>query len=82
MAQLDSAELLEVLPLLTLKWAVIAFGRTFRESVFETAGSITERQISDSKGSQYLDYFDMLRLSNGKDSFRTFGSFIGRVDAL
>ena len=79
MSQWNSEELFEVLPLLTLKWAVIAFGRTFRESVFETTGSITERQITESKGSQYLGYFDMLKLTDGEDSFRTFGSFIGKI---
>ena len=79
MSQWDSTELFEVLPLLTLKGAVIAFGRTFRESVLEATGSITGRQITESKGSQYLDYFDMLRRTAGKDSFRTFGSFEGKI---
>jgi hypothetical protein len=75
----DSAELFEVLPLLTLKWAVIAFGRTFRESALSSHGAITEPQITASKGSQYLDYFDILMLTDGKDSFRTFGSFKGKI---
>jgi hypothetical protein len=75
----DPSELIEVLPLLTLKWAVIAFGRTFRESVLAATGSITEREIAESKGSKYLEYFDMLRFADGKDSFRTFGSFKGKI---
>ncbi len=79
MSQWDSAQLFEVLPLLTLKWAVIAFGRTFRESVIEASGSITGRQITESKGSQYLEYFDILGLADGQDSFRTFGSFKGKI---
>ena len=78
-SQWDRSELVEVLPLLTLKWAVIAFGRTFRESVLAATGSITELHIAESKGSKYLDYFDMLGLADGKDSFRTFGSFVGKI---
>jgi hypothetical protein len=35
--------------------------------------------IAQSKGSQYLDYFDMIKLADEKDSFRTFGSFIGKI---
>ncbi len=79
MSQWDSTELFEVLPLLTLKWAVIAFGRTFRESVLGATHSITGRQITESKGSQYLEYFDILGLADGQDSFRTFGSFEGKI---
>lgn len=79
MSQWDSTELVEVMPLLTLKWALIAFGRTFRESDFETTGKITEQQITKSKGSQYLDYFDSLWLAEPKGLFVTFGSFEGKI---
>jgi hypothetical protein len=75
----DSIELNKVMPLLTLKWAVIAYGRTFREAKLEAAGEITEEQIKKSNGSLYLDYFDSLRLAEGQDRFVTFRSFKGSI---
>ena len=75
----DSIELNKVMPLLTLKWAVIAYGRTFREAQLEATGEITEEQIKKSNGSLYLDYFDSLRLTEGQDRFITFRSFIGSI---
>ena len=75
----DSIELNKVMPLLTLKWAVIAYGRTFREAQLEATGEITEEQIKKSNGSLYLDYFDSLRLTEGQDRFITFRSFKGSI---
>ena len=75
----DSIELNKVMPLLTLKWAVIAYGRTFREAKLEATGEITEEQIKKSNGSLYLDYFDSLRLAEGQDRFVTFRSFKGSI---
>jgi len=75
----DSIELNKVMPLLTLKWAVIAYGRTFREAKLEAAGEMTEEQIKKSNGSLYLDYFDSLRLAEGQDRFVTFRSFKGSI---
>ena len=75
----DSIELNKVMPLLTLKWAVIAYGRTFREAQLEATGEITEEQIKKSNGSLYLDYFDSLRLAEGQDRFVTFRSFKGSI---
>ena len=75
----DSIELNKVMPLLTLKWAVIAYGRTFREAQLEATGEITEEQIKKSNGSLYLDYFDSLRLAEGQDRFVTFRSFTGSI---
>ena len=75
----DSIELNKVMPLLTLKWAVIAYGRTFREAKLEATGEITEEQIKNSNGSLYLNYFDSLRLAEGQDRFVTFRSFKGSI---
>lgn len=75
----NSIELNKVMPLLTLKWAVIAYGRTFREAQLEATGEITEEQIKKSNGSLYLDYFDSLRLAEGQDRFLTFRSFKGSI---
>jgi tRNA A-37 threonylcarbamoyl transferase component Bud32 len=75
----DPIELNKVMPLLTLKWAVIAYGRTFREAKFEATGEITEEQIKKSNGSLYLDYFDSLTFTKGQDRFVTFRSFKGSI---
>jgi tRNA A-37 threonylcarbamoyl transferase component Bud32 len=75
----DSIELNRVMPLLTLKWAVIAYGRTFREAKLEATGEITEEQIKNSNGSFYLSYFDSLKLTEGQDRFATFSSFKGSI---
>ena len=75
----DSIELNKVMPLLTLKWAVIAYGRTFREAKLEATGEISEEQIKKSNGSLYLDYFDSLRLAEVQDRFVTFRSFKGSI---
>jgi tRNA A-37 threonylcarbamoyl transferase component Bud32 len=75
----DSIELYKVMPLLTLKWAVIAYGRTFREAKLEATGEISEEEIKKSNGSLYLDYFDSLRHAEGQDRFITFRSFEGKI---
>jgi hypothetical protein len=75
----DANELNEVMPLLTLKWAVIAFGRTFREANLGELGEISEEQIRKSLGSLYLDFFDSLQLGEVQNSFITFRSFEGRI---
>jgi hypothetical protein len=75
----DPIELNKVMPLLTLKWAVIAYGRTFRGAKFEATGEITEEQIKKSNGSLYLDYFDSLTFTKGQDRFVTFRSFKGSI---
>jgi hypothetical protein len=75
----DSIELSPVLPLLTLKWAVIAYGRSFREAKFETTGEISNELIKKSNGSVYLSYFDSLRHAEVQDRFITFRSFEGKI---
>jgi hypothetical protein len=75
----DSIELNQVLPVLTLKWAVIAYGRSFREAEFETKGEISDELIKKSNGSLYLGYFDTLRHAVGQDRFITFRSFEGKI---
>jgi hypothetical protein len=75
----DSTELSQVLPLLTLKWAVISYGRSFREAKLEATGEISSELIKKSNGSLYLDYFDSLRHAEGQDRFITFRSFEGKI---
>ena len=72
-------ELEDALPLLALKWAMIAFGRTFREKARDSAGEISSEQIIESKGSLYLDYFDSLLVKKRTDPYLTFRSFECRV---
>jgi hypothetical protein len=67
------------MPLLTLKWAMIAYGRTFRDAKLEATGEISEEQIKKSNGSLYLDYFDSKRLTEIQDRFVTFRSFKGSI---
>lgn len=68
------------LPLLTLKWAVIAYGRTLRDLQQELHNGIYNQEIMKSKGALYLDYFDWLCLSGNIDKFITFRAFEGMVD--
>ena len=75
----DSIELNQVLPVLTLKWAVIAFGRSFREAKFETTGEISNELIKESTGSMYLGYFDSLRHTEGQSRLITFRAFVGKI---
>jgi len=75
----DSIELNQVLPVLTLKWAVIAFGRSFREAKFETTGEISNELIKKSTGSMYLGYFDSLRHTEGQSRLITFRAFVGKI---
>ena len=46
------------LPLLALKWAVIAYGRTLRDLRQELHNGVSKQDIMKSKGAVYLDYFD------------------------
>lgn len=76
-----SLEELEVfLPLLTLKWAVIAYGRTLRDLQNELRNGVYNQEIMKSKGAMYLDYFDWLRLSGNIAKFTTFRAFEGMVN--
>jgi len=73
-------ELEAFLPLLTLKWAVIAYGRTLRDLQQELHSGIYNQEIMKSKGALYLDYFDWLCLPGNIDKFITFRAFEVIVD--
>ena len=71
----DHRELISVIPLLTLKWSVIAFGRLFRESSGSTNAVFSREVIYGSVGFNYLRYFDEYRQRHFDGSFQTFRSF-------
>jgi hypothetical protein len=73
-------ELRGFLPLLTLKWAVIAYGRTLRELQLESGNDVSKQEIMKSKGALYLEYFDSFCFSNNTDIFTTFCAFEGMVN--
>jgi tRNA A-37 threonylcarbamoyl transferase component Bud32 len=72
-------ELNEVMPLLALKWAAIAYGRTFNQAGHKALNEISEELIRESKGTLYLEYFDSLLRGKPRDMFETFRSFEDRV---
>ncbi len=75
----DSTELMRILPLLTLKWALIAFARTFKEESLKGVGRIHDVNINKSIGTQYLEYFDLAGYVGAKNSFQSFCSFKGSI---
>jgi hypothetical protein len=72
-------ELKGFLPILALKWAVIAYGRTLRELRLESGNDLPKQKIMKSKGTLYLEYFDSLWSSRNIDVFTTFRAFEGKV---
>jgi tRNA A-37 threonylcarbamoyl transferase component Bud32 len=78
----DSTELMKILPLLTLKWALIAFARTFKEENSKDIVKIHNGSINKSIGTQYLKYFDLAGHIGTKNSFQSFCSFQGIMDQL
>ena len=73
-------ELKGLLPILALKWAVIAYGRTLRDLRQELHNGLSKQEVLKSKGTLYLDYFDWLRLPGNPDKFTTFRAFEGMVN--
>jgi len=78
----DSAELMEILPLLTLKWALIAYVRTFKEESLKGVIKIGNIDIDKSLGTQYLKYFDLGGYIGANNSVKSFCSFQGIIDQL
>jgi tRNA A-37 threonylcarbamoyl transferase component Bud32 len=76
----DSDELMEILPLLTLKWALIAYARTFKEVSLRGIVKIGNNDIDKSLGTQYLKYFDRSGQIGANNSVKSFCSFQGIVD--
>jgi tRNA A-37 threonylcarbamoyl transferase component Bud32 len=78
----DSAELMDILPLLTLKWALIAYVRTFKEESLKGVVKIGNIDIDKSLGTQYLKYFDLGGYIGANNSVKSFCSFQGIIDQL
>jgi tRNA A-37 threonylcarbamoyl transferase component Bud32 len=76
----DSDELMEILPLLTLKWALIAYARTFKEVSLKGIVKIGNSDIDKSLGTQYLKYFDLSGQIGVNNSVKSFCSFQGIID--
>jgi thiamine kinase-like enzyme len=75
----DSEELIDILPLLTLKWALIAYVRTFKELLFKGHMKIGKIDIAKSLGSQYMIYFDSGGHINTDNSIKSFCAFQGTI---
>ena len=75
----DSGELIDILPLLTLKWALIAYVRTFKELLFKGHMKIGKIDIDESLGSQYMSYFDSGGHIDTDNSIKSFSSFQGTI---
>lgn len=78
----DSNELMDILPLLTLKWALIAFARSFKEESHKGIVKIGSSSIDKSLGTQYLKYYDLKGHIGAKKSVKTFCSFQGIIQKL
>ena len=75
----DPNELMEILPLLTLKWALIAYSRSFKEESVKGIVEIGGNNIDKSLGTQYLRYFDLAGHIGTNNSFNSFCSFQGNI---
>ena len=75
----DSVELMEILPLLTLKWALIAYVRTFKKESLKGIVKIGNIDIDKSLGTQYLKYFDLGGHIGANNSVKSFCSFQGII---
>jgi hypothetical protein len=71
---------MEILPLLTLKWALIAYARTFKEVSLRGIVKIGNNDIDKSLGTQYLKYFDRSGQIGANNSVKSFCSFQGIID--
>ena len=78
----DTNELMEILPLLTLKWALIAYSRSFKEENIKGIVEIGNNNIDKSLGTQYLKYFDLGGHIGANNSIKSFCSFQGIIDQL
>jgi hypothetical protein len=78
----DPNELMDILPLLTLKWALIAFTRSFKEENHKGIVKIGSSSIEKSLGTQYLNYFDLNGHIGSKKSVKSFCSFQGIMGQL
>ena len=68
-----------LLPILSLKWALIAFKRTLKEINIENSNSENMALIDNSVGMKYLEYFEILLSSKSTGPISTFYQFTGRV---
>jgi tRNA A-37 threonylcarbamoyl transferase component Bud32 len=73
-------ELVRFIPLLALKWAVIAYGRTLRNLQEKVKDGVSKHDVVTSNWALYLKYFDWLCLSGNTEKFTTFHAFEGMVN--
>jgi thiamine kinase-like enzyme len=76
----DADDLIEILPLLTLKWSLIAYLRTLKEHSLKGINRVDYTVIDKSLGTQYLMYFDRSGHVGSNNSIKTFSMFRGIVD--
>jgi hypothetical protein len=78
----DSDELKQILPLLTLKWALITYARTFKEEFRNGNMNISNVAIDKSLGTKYLKYFDQWEHIGSHNLAKSFNTFYGTLDNL
>jgi hypothetical protein len=76
----DSDDLMEILPLLTLKWSLISYLRTLKEHRHKGINKLEFAVIDKSLGTQYLRYFDQSGHVGSNNLIKTFSSFRGIID--
>ncbi len=72
---LDISEVKDVLPLLVLKWSLIAYGRTLKEANMHRSNKKLDNLLKTSKGTTYLAYFDSLVFDKKINTIETFSQF-------
>ncbi len=77
----QSENLRVTLPILTLKWAAIAFKREFKDinKSFGSENVFRDKVIFESIGGKYLEYFEYLIAGETVDSASTFNLFTARI---
>lgn len=67
------------LPILSLKWATIAFKRELKNLTQDFSDENLQIFLDESNGMKYLDYYDYLISINAIDSISSFNSFTAKI---
>jgi len=68
-----------ILPILSLKWAAIAFKRELKELEISNSEESLKEFLNTSKGVKYLEYFEYLISGEPVDSVSTFNQFTAKI---
>ena len=67
------------LPILSLKWASIAFKREFKTLAQDYSDDNVQKFLNESNGMKYLDYYDILISIDSIDSISSFNLFTATI---